>query len=489
MLGIGIDFGTTNSVMAFYDGKKSEPLLNEIGEPHPSVVWFQGDQVRVGHRAKTQFNAYVSQSGNLFVRSIKRTISPDGMMSTPAGMLPTWKVASHIFSHLRKQAAEKLGEVQECVVTVPVYFDGQKRAAIRRAAEEAGLYIKAFVHEPFAAFVGFLESLPPAVRGNIRNVLVFDWGGGTLDITLVSARGGEVFEQGTGGISDRAGDDFDQLVEGYLKQQFMSRYRLNADEFVLPPSDQDRLAFEAERRKIELSRHLETEAALSNFYRLRQGDRGQVVQLQERITRGTFEALIARDIDAAMHQVELTMEKAGISADEVDRVLMIGGTSLVPAVAEALRLVFGPFRVVGVPNAPTIIAEGAAIVAHHDWKPYLVYPLGVRLSDDTYHPVFDAGSVLLPDMKVTELTFYCTDHRDGVARLIIAEQKRHKEWLTKCLMPIKVNPTLRNTRVERVHTEFMFDEDLILRVSGYGSVEAKRAYGQVHDLCFGLRRQ
>lgn len=486
MIGVGIDFGTTNSVVAHYDGKSARPLLNEENQPHPSVVWYNGERVIVGREAKAHFNTYESRAEHTFKKSVKRDLGADRYLDVLGRRMPAWEVAADIFQFLRRHAEGTLKEVRECVVTVPVGFNDRQRADVRRAASRAGLYIKTFVHEPFAAFVAYMDRqrAGTAEWDEIRNVLVFDWGGGTLDITLVSVRDGALFEQGTGDMPDRAGDDFDRYVQEHLVQRFLNRHGLSKETFSLRPAVKDRLVLEAERRKIELSDATEAVASVAGFHR----DGSGQYDLTETVNRRTFEELIDADVAKAMDRVDQTLNLAGVTHMEVDRVLMIGGTSLVPRVGDELRRRFDRSRVISVENAPTIIAEGASIVAHHDWKPYLVYPLYVILSDGTPYPVFEAGTTLWAlQAQPREVTFFCTDHRDGQARLVLAEGGRGNTLTTKCVLPIPVSTRLEHNRAEKVVVSFAFDENLVLTVSGRGSVAGQPAQARIHKLCIGLR--
>lgn len=486
MKGIGIDFGTTHSVLAYWDGKRAVPLLDEQELPHPSVVWYRAGEPVVGRRAKESYHAYVGRPGHTFVTSVKRIMGRDREVDTGVGLVPAWQVASHILSHLRRQAEGIVGTVSECVITVPILFDGRYRADLRRAAGAAGLSVQTFVHEPFAALVGYLAKagqLEQTLEG-WRHLVVFDWGGGTLDITVVTVEDGRLFERATAALADRGGDDFDRYLRDHLQSRFWQRHRIPAD--APPPTrqSQGRLLLEAERRKIELSVRERTTASVADYY----AANGRALFLEEPVDRATFQALIQRDLEAAVGQVRQALDAAGLEPPHVHQVLLVGGSSRIPAVVDALRDVFGPSRVLPVQEAATLIAEGAALVAQREWRPYLVYPISVLLADGNLYRVFEAGMPLGTSGTLPrEVRFYCTDQRDGAAHLILVEERPGGKRRILCVLPIPVDPRIRQYQVERVHVRFAFDQDLILHVEAYGSARGETVTAQVHDICFGLR--
>lgn len=184
--GIGIDFGTTNSVVSFYDAflKKNNPLTNkETNLPHPSVIWYRADgSIIVGLEAKRNIMGFSNVEGNAFISSVKRKLGKKESMNILGEKLPLHEVAAEIFKFLRKDAESRSPEfkVNEAIVTIPIYFDGRARRELRKAADIAGVFVKNFVHEPFAAIVGYCHREESGLQiENMQRqiVLVFDWGG------------------------------------------------------------------------------------------------------------------------------------------------------------------------------------------------------------------------------------------------------------------------------------------------------------------------
>lgn len=487
-IGFGIDFGTTNSLLSFHDGRQTFSFKDSEDLPHPSVVWFHGDKVVVGREAKQNIHRYGDTPGHTFVRSIKRQLA-GGPVSVLGGARSPDSVASEIFRHLKSHAESRpeiRGEVAECVVTVPVYYDGHKRSAIRNAAREVGIHIKSFVHEPFAAVIAHLSRagrLGQPTRGG-ENILVFDWGGGTLDITLVSIGEHEIFELGIEGLEDRAGDRFDELIADYAKANFIKRHELDPSAFRRERAAWDKLLTEAEFRKIQLSSRDEIDLLVANFYTV--GDHPLV--LEEHLERTAFNSSIQPDVDAAMQKVDALMRAVNKPDIEIATVLMIGGTSQVVAIQEEMRRRFGE-RVVMPLDPDSMIAEGAAIISYHNWRPQLVRGISVRLSDDTHHWIYRPGTPIVSELMEKKPVFYCTDPREGVARISVYEGTNDFGELgeTRGTLEVPVRAHSERDVFERVHTEFNVSPDLVLNVRGWGSMEQSVVKESVYKLCLGLR--
>lgn len=485
--GFGIDFGTTNSVAAVTAKDQAPFPLLEDGKPHPSVVWFSLDGVIVGAQARQNINSQAGFQGNKFIRSIKADLGYGRNVDVGGEMRPAWMVASEIFRHIREQAYEGHGwSIGEAVVTVPVNFDGLQRAEIRRAAEHVGVQITRFVHEPFAAVVGYyrglganMAALPP------QTILVFDWGGGTLDITLVRCDDGRLEELATGGLPKIAGDRFDKYVEGYARDKFIQRTGISPDAYLPSNATRDHIAMEAERAKIELSDRMSSVIRVASVLERE----AAILDLREEMTRTSFEDMIVGDIDAAMQQVSRMLEEARLASSEVDKVLLVGGTSEIPLLRRRMAEVFG-IRAQPVHNSQTVIAEGASVIAHEGYEPYLASAVQVELSDKSLHTVF-GRETRVPQVEARSLTLFCTDNRDGEARLLIRQglgsRDGHSNKLQE-IFAIPVEPALPPAyQYERVYANFSIDEDLILRVEARGAARNEVRATGIHDLRFGLR--
>lgn len=490
--GVGIDFGTTNSVVAISTKGAPNPRTKALladGFPHPSVVWYQlGRDPIVGRTAKSNMLGFAEAPGNLFVPSIKRTLGKGHDVSVFGSKHPVWEIASEVFKHLKAHAVANGVDLTHAIVTIPVGFDGRARRELRKAADHAGIFVKTFVHEPFAAIVGYLYSEKEVSRLSQRDgqtMLVFDWGGGTLDITVAKVQHGIISELATSGVADRSGDHFDDVLGNFAKREFTIRHQVSADQFVLQPSTKDRLRTECELRKIDLSSKEDASINLRHFY---QAD-GRELDLGEKVTRAKFEEMIRLDVEEALAKMHHVLEVAGLRPSDVDLALMIGGTSRIPIIRKEIHNRFGT-SMVQVQNPDSVIAEGAAIVDALDLHPVLARPICVELSDRSHYELFKAGEIAKPDVCSKEVAFYCTDNRDGQARLIIKEGTGPfmDRFATKCVVTIPVSAMLpKPYNHERVTVRFLIDQDLVLRVSAKAATEDEGAEAEVYDLCFALK--
>lgn len=491
-MSVGIDFGTTNSVAAVYDKriKKTRALTERVSNmPHPSVVWFRGNEVIVGREAKRNLNRFAQRAGNHFERSVKRKLGQNQIISVFGERKRSYEIAGEIFRFLKSQGEREHGvNIEEAVVTIPVHFKGEARRDLRKAAAEAGINIKTFIHEPFAAVIAYRYIAERDMTGLAEgNVLVFDWGGGTLDITIAKIEGSSITEVANGTLDEIAGDLFDRRIQLFAESHVLNKYSLRPDVLAtLRPGTRDRLNYECERVKIRLSSEESASVQVADFL---QRD-SHVFDLDVQLSRSSFQELIRSDIETAVAEMDRVLSEARLGYGEIDEVLLIGGSSKIPAVRSEMQKRFG-VRVIEVENADTIIAEGAAIVADNNWQPFLSRPVQVLLSDESFYTVFEEETVLNPLTCRKKINMFCTDNRDGEARLVLAERQRRGDATsirTKKVLNIPVNPNLPLPyNHERVEVTFHVDENLILRVEAHSAIEQKVQRAEIHDLTFGLR--
>lgn len=488
MRSFGIDFGTTNSVVSTYDSLNKE-ITNFVLEdlPHPSIVWYTGEKVTVGREAKNNINKYIDEPGHTFIQSIKSRLGKDQEISIFGEAYPAYEIAGEIFHHVQRDVEERTPySIDQAVVTVPVQFNGKQRADIRKAAQLAGIHINAFIHEPFAGIIGYLRMANKLTTSNQldrQNILVFDWGGGTLDITLVRYEDGKLFELATEGLLNKAGDLFDEMIQDKIVNQFIEKNKLNPLSVNLSPKTKDRLSERSEYNKIQLSDDDEVSFIIPKFFSVNDD---QFLSLNEKFTRDSFEALIRETLQEAIKKIDIVLEQAGIGYGEVRTALLIGGTSRIPIITREIQKLFGA-RTINVQNSNTVIAEGAAIISENNWTPYLVRPIYIQLSDNSYYTVFEQGTPLLPHVTQKEITFFVTDNRDGEARLIIAEGEKGDQKVTKDVINIPISSKLDSRYIEKVIVKCTVNEDLILQVQAHGSITQSVVRSSIHDICYGLR--
>lgn len=490
MAGFGIDFGTTNSVAATFNGRKVTAFISKDKLPHPSVLWYRGNsQPVVGRQAKEQIKNYENTPGNKFIRSIKSQIQKEEEFEIFGKPYYTWQVASEIFRFLKESAKaeyKNFPDMTEAVVTVPLYFNGRQRRAIRKAAERAGIQVKTFIHEPFAAAIGYLFADPEqrkTLQQRRENILVFDWGGGTLDITLVKLDSGCLYEVSTAGANGKSGDYFDELLMSHIIDTFQKEKGISSESFRIDPGVESLLLHEVEFAKIELSTKQNVSVGLPGFYY----DSHKSYALTQDISRDRFESLICVHIQDAMHWVDKVLHDARLQPSQINQVLLIGGTSRIPMLINEMYKTFGTTKVVELSNADTVIAEGAAIVSYHNWQPYLVQSVGIQLADQSHYTVFDSGTILKPETAQKEIVFFCTDNREGEGRLIVTTNTANQEHQVKEIINVPISKTLQKIYKERVVADFGVDRDVILRIRAKGSIADRSVYTDIHDICYGLR--
>ena len=491
MVGFGIDFGTTNSVAAVFDGQKITAFVDNIKRPHPSVLWYRGSGLpTVGREAKDKISQFGNVPGNYFVKSIKSRIAEEIEVQIFGKSHHTWEIAGNIFRFLKDSALKQNSEypeIKEAVITIPLYFNGKQRQAIRKASEYAGISVKNFIHEPFAAVIGYLFSNPRSVddlKSLKENILVFDWGGGTLDITLVKLDSGTICEVCNAGQPDRSGDYFDEKLMNDVIDRFCKENNINRDRFRFDDGIQSILSNEIELAKIELSKKDSSSVLIPEFLSLND----QSYSLQLDISRSHFESLINLDIQDAMSLVDQVLHSSRINSSQIGQVLLIGGTSKILLLDQMMRDKFGTTKVQRISDADTVIAEGAAIISFNNWQPYLVRPICIQLSDESHYTIFDKGTILKPEVAQKEIKFFCTDNREGEGVLIMADAYELGRYQVKePIIRVPVSKVLRDVYQEKVMADIRVDRDIILRVSARGSIKGEPVYAEFHDICYGLR--
>ncbi|MGY2726197.1 molecular chaperone DnaK [Thermostichus sp. OS-CIW-26] len=369
---IGIDLGTTNSCVAVLEGGQPVVITNaEGGRTTPSIVGFAKNNTRlVGQLAKRQ--AVTNAENTIF--SIKRFIgrtfaeTEDERRRVPYKVIPgrdnmvevavqdraytPQEISAMILQKLKADAEAYLGEpVTQAVITVPAYFTDAQRQATKDAGTIAGLEVLRIINEPTAAALAYgLDKQDQDLR-----ILVFDLGGGTFDVSVLQLGSGVFEVQATAGNNHLGGDDFDQRIVDWLIRQFLETegIDLSRDRMAL-----QRMREAAEKAKIELS---STQVTLINLPFITADDSGPK-HLEVELTRGKFEELVRDLVEATVEPTEQALQDAGLSPADIDRVLLVGGSTRIPAVQEKIRQIFkkNPDRSV---NPDEAVALGAAIQA------------------------------------------------------------------------------------------------------------------------------
>jgi len=497
----GLDFGTTNSVVtAIGMDPETEQLgprvlLGDDHRPHPSVVWYSGSQRVVGRPAMDQ----LSNLGLGVFGDIVR--SPKMFLGSPTGIFvggvtrQAVDVVADVLRFLRSDATKRGYQgnaFESAVITIPVTMRGPARADLRQAAQQAGIRIHQFVHEPLAALYGYLRGRPN-FRGEIANlerrlVLVFDWGGGTVDLTLCQLQSGVLTQVFNSGDPEVGGDKFDLRIRQLVRRKHEAEHP-NADWTQVQPTAESRLLKACEEAKIALSSRTTWGLHVRDILTAP----GPEKDLRLEITRQELEDSVRDLVSHGLGKVEMLVDLAGVHRGAIEFCLATGGMVSMPAIQEGLREIFGMNRLRFVENAATVISEGAAWIAHDRIGLQLAKPIELLHADNSYVQIVPTGTTLPLDGKAIQqkVDMFCVDPSDGFAKFVFARPKwpgraahgDERVPYAELTVPVDINsPPL----LERLKVEVTIDDDLIAELRAYSTMRDERRQARIHDLEFGL---
>ncbi|MDF2787444.1 MAG: molecular chaperone DnaK [Neobacillus sp.] len=343
---IGIDLGTTNSCVAVLEGGEPKVIPNPEGNrTTPSVVAFKNGERQVGEVAKRQAITNINT-----LMSIKRHMGTDYKVEVEGKNYTPQEVSAIILQYLKSYAEDYLGEpVTKAVITVPAYFNDAERQATKDAGRIAGLEVERIINEPTAAALAYgLDK-----TDQDQTILVYDLGGGTFDVSILELGDGVFEVKSTAGDNRLGGDDFDQVIIDYLVEQFKKEngIDLSQDKMAL-----QRLKDAAEKAKKDLSGVASTQISLPF---ITAGQAGPL-HLEVTMTRAKFDELSAHLVERTMGPTRQALSDAGISPSQLDKVILVGGSTRIPAVQEAIKKATGQEPHRGV-NPDEVVAMGAAV--------------------------------------------------------------------------------------------------------------------------------
>ncbi|MGE5456428.1 MAG: molecular chaperone DnaK [Ignavibacteriales bacterium] len=343
---IGIDLGTTNSCVAIFEGGEAKVIANPEGErTTPSVVAFKKGEIIVGGAAKRQM---VTNPDT--ISSIKRLMGTSKKVKANDKEYTPEEISAMILSDLKKTAESYLGEkVSKAVITVPAYFNDAERQATKNAGKIAGLEVERIINEPTAAALAYgLDK-----QEKLQTVLVYDLGGGTFDVSILELGDGVFEVKSTSGNNRLGGDDFDQRIIDYLVQEFKKE---NGVDLTKDKMAMQRLKDASEKAKKDLSGVISTQISLPF---LSQGEDGPI-HMEMTLTRAKFEDLIADLLESTIEPVRKALKDAKLDKKDIDKVLLVGGSTRIPRVQELVKNELGKEPSKGV-NPDEVVAMGAAI--------------------------------------------------------------------------------------------------------------------------------
>ena len=343
---IGIDLGTTNSCVAVLEGGEAKVIANPEGErTTPSVVAFKDGKTIVGGAAKRQMVINPDT-----IRSVKRLMGTDKKVKANGKEYTPEEVSAMILSNLKETAEAYLGEkVTKAVITVPAYFNDAQRQATKNAGKIAGLEVERIINEPTAASLAYgLDK-----QEQSQTILVYDLGGGTFDVSILELGDGVFEVKSTSGNNHLGGDDYDQRIVDFLVEEIKKEHDmdLSSDKMAM-----QRLQDAAEKAKKDLSGMTTTQISLPF---LAQGKDG-VINFETTLTRAKFEQLTDDLTESTLEPVRKALKDAKLSASDIDKVLLVGGSTRIPKVQELIKKELGKEPSKGV-NPDEVVAMGAAI--------------------------------------------------------------------------------------------------------------------------------
>jgi len=343
---IGIDLGTTNSCVAVLEGGEAKVIPNPEGNrTTPSVVAFKNGERQVGEVAKRQ-----SITNPNTIMSIKRHMGTSYTEEIEGKKYTPQEVSAIILQYLKSYAEDYLGEpVTKAVVTVPAYFNDAERQATKDAGKIAGLEVERIINEPTAAALAYGMDK----TDEDQTILVYDLGGGTFDVSILELGDGVFEVKSTAGDNRLGGDDFDQVIIDYLVAEFKKENGIDLSKDKMAAQ---RLKDAAEKAKKDLSGVTSTQISLPF---ITAGEAGPL-HLEVNLTRAKFDELSASLVERTMGPTRQALRDAGLSASEIDKVILVGGSTRIPAVQEAIKKETGKEPHRGV-NPDEVVAMGAAI--------------------------------------------------------------------------------------------------------------------------------
>jgi actin-like ATPase involved in cell morphogenesis len=494
----GLDFGTTNSLLTII-GRDGKPvhLTDDTERPHPSVVWYRASEIVVGREARKHLDAGSEAISGDFVRSPKRLLEQDALQVVGGQEADARKIIADVLRFLKSDAEGRLGEsrrIDRAVMTIPVKLDGAGRRRLREAAREAGIGVIQFVHEPLAALYAYLRRKEDFARRLTEldrcRILVFDWGGGTLDLTLCEVVGDQIIQIANVGDNDVGGDRFDEAIRNEIRDRHAREHGISELIGAERPEAKIKLLNQCELAKIQLSERDSVRVFVSNYLKTDGPGRNLAVTVTQADLNEWTRSLVERGLAA----IDRLLEANGISPTQIALCLPTGGMVQMPAIRAGLQERFGP-RTERLNDGDRIISEGAAWIAHDRLKLGLAKPIELLQPDQTY-----ASIVQLPfelpmendNRSIKAIDIRCADPRSGRASFVFARPNRPRprdarsDRLIYTTTHLEIDPQ-GPPLAERIDLAMTIDHDYVAKIDMSSSMRRGHVSAEIYDLEFTLR--
>ena len=506
----GLDFGTTNTLVS-YITEIDENVIHYVDRdknaPHPSMVLYKGSTVIVGNEAKSQINLDADDNSvRNFVTSPKTMLGNQNTMNPIIGredisrVMVVSEVLKFLTSHVQSQ---KLGTEQDisldqAVFTIPVSFNGRAREELRESANLAGIQVVYFIHEPLAALYGYIRQQKEYQKIlsdlNGKYALVFDWGGGTLDLTVCQIKGGQLNQIKSEGDVDVGGDKFDDILQNLVLEKFAKENNLTAIRRKINDDIKTRLREECETAKKILSSELEADIYIPNFML---DNKDESITLDIEITRDEFENATIQEVDRGVDLISKILRSSRIKPEAIALCLPTGGMINMPLIKNQLEKMF-PGRVDYADHGDRIISEGAAWIAHDGVLPVLSKPIELKLAsrdDDNNFVVIAPAKKLLPrnndSMPIEHNQFYVTDTTDGFVNLQFQSpvgvgrqgQNSPRNSLGTIRLEIDKN---EKPLMERIKLDVVIDPNYVIHINAIATGIESEETLEIYDIDFAL---
>ncbi len=499
---IGIDFGTTNSLISVITKKgKVRSFLNRK-RPYPSVVSYDADDVICGTEAKKRLNEGGIGIFGSTVRGPKKFIGSDNIIVGGCNKDPK-EVVTDLLKYLVDAAendeGSELADFTDAVVTIPVAMNGRARKALREAFLDAGIRIHSFVHEPLAALYAYYKDKPDSKSALIADegkyILVFDWGGGTLDLTLCQVRSSSIVQVMNRGNNKVGGDYLDEAILNCVEKDHASKFGWTDETKISRhPGMRAKLLEVCEQAKIDLSRRAEAYyIVVSGYYN---SDVEEESEIEFKLTRNKLEEISNVYVNQGINEIQtlLSPEQADMDPQSISLCLATGGMVNMPIIENRLRELFAVQNLEVSKKGDRIISEGAAWIAYDDLSLSLAKPFEVVEARNSLLTLLPEGAKLPKQGNSKPITqsFYCADPSDGQTCITFTRPQMIGKFAatdrrtTYANLNVPVNrdfPPLK----ERIEVKLEIDENYIVNISAISQDEGVASTVQVYDLEFALQ--